>query len=330
MRKLIAALAAAGLLLTSACEHKTDAAPLTWEQPAPKLTFPAVPSGLNVVAYPGGRPQLRIYSPANGHLLRSFGLPQTSGRWAVSSDLGYAANQDGDLSTIHFSVRKGTSFRPVEDWDVAGLDLPGLPNPRLTAGGFLGGSDRYAVEVQVNDDDEIPQYKTFSFDPAQPLTTLNDEAGRLPPDPWFPHDYSTPATATHSFDLAAPPDHVAATTNGTAVIGAEIMDASGFLFTCGGGRFDGDKLACVGTGKQAEVGVLTADLKQETARFRLLGKLPGVRFAEVFAAPDGKHLLARRLDGFYALPAAGGTPKKVFGPLPDGLGLTVLSWSENH
>jgi hypothetical protein len=277
MRKMIAALAAAGLFLISACDHKTDAAPLTWEQPAPKVTFPAVPGGLDVVAYVRGRPELRIYSATRGRVLRKFALPKVNGQWAVSSDLGYAAAQDPDLATIHFSVRRGDSFRPVTDWDVAMLDLPGLPNPQLKAGGFLAGTGRYAVEVQVNDDDEIPQYKTFSFDPALPLTTLNDEGGRLPPAPWFPRDYSIPATATQSFDIPAPPLHVAARTNGRTVTGADILDATKFRFTCGGGPLGTGELACVGEGKQAEVGVLTADVHEETTRFRLLGKLRGPR-----------------------------------------------------
>ena len=62
---------------------------------------------------------------------------------------------------------------------------------------------------------------------------------------------------------------------------------------------------------------------QELAQFRSLGKLPGRPFTGVFASPDGKRLLAQRADGFYALPATGGTPRKVFGGLP----VTVLRWS---
>ena len=50
MRKLTAALAAAGLLLISACDHRTAAAKPTWEQPSPEVTFPAIPSGLVATA----------------------------------------------------------------------------------------------------------------------------------------------------------------------------------------------------------------------------------------------------------------------------------------
>jgi hypothetical protein len=74
------------------------------------------------------------------------------------------------------------------------------------------------------------------------------------------------------------------------------------------------------------VGALTIHPPAAKADFRLLGRVPGKPFTGVFASPDGTRLLAQRADGFYALPASGGTPKKVFGGLP----VTVLQWSGTH
>lgn len=325
MRRLIAALAAAGLLI-SACDHQAASPyPPRWEQPAPKVTFPPVPGGLIASAATDGHSELRVYSASDGHLLRKFALPQYVGRLAFSSDLGYvAAQQPG---TIHFLVRSGAAFRPVQEWDVAMLDMPDLPHARLIAGGFLAGTDRYVVQVEVNDDAEAPRYRTFSFDPAQPMTTLNDEDGRLPADPWFSDENSPPNWSRQSYEITGRDAHASATTNGSKVIAAEIWGPSSILFTCGGGPFGGNELACVGAGEQAEVGVLIGDVNQELARFRSLGKLPGAPFTRVFAGPDGKHLLAQRADGFYALPTTGGAPRKVFGRLPGDGWINVLSWS---
>jgi hypothetical protein len=60
MRKL----AAAGLLLISACDHRTAAVKPTWEQP-----------GLVATAEVGDRTELRVYSPADGRLLSKVTLP---------------------------------------------------------------------------------------------------------------------------------------------------------------------------------------------------------------------------------------------------------------
>ena len=60
------------------------------------------------------------------------------------------------------------------------------------------------------------------------------------------------------------------------------------------------------------------------AGFQVLGRRPGKPFAAVCVSPDGKRPLARRPDGFYALPAGGGTPAEAFDDLP---AVTVLRWS---
>lgn len=335
MRKLTAALAAAGLLLISACNHGTASATPSWEQPA---TFRPVPSGLIATAQAGDRTELRVYSATDGRWLREFALPPVVGQLAFSTDLGYAADQDGITQQIHFWARSGNAFRPVEDWNLAMLDLqtPGR-QPKLEEGGFIPGTDRYTVRVMVNGDPEIPRYKTISFEPAQPMTTMRDEGDRLPPDLWRADKFAN--LGSEFFEIPGLHARALTTTNGSTVTGADIVrePAAGpqvTLFTCGGGPFGRDELACVGAGKQAEVGVLTADVHQELARFRRLGQLPGKRFTHVFtdpggkqADPGGKQLLAQRADGFYSLPATGGTPTKVFGPLAGGGDISVLSWS---
>jgi hypothetical protein len=323
MRKMIAALAAAGLLLTSACDHKPVTAGPTWEAPSPKVTFPALPAGLIATADLDDRSELRIYSPASGHLLRKFAMPLITGTVALSDDYGYAADIDPDSHEIHFSVRRGDTFKAVTDWSIAMLDLQDQSGLQVRPEGFQPGTDQYTVEVdRIIEGEGYSVVEDVTFDPAQPTTTMQ-------------YDTSPPvvggADGPQSVEVPALHAHAHVDVVKGAPVSADIIADSArpgvnpFLFTCGGQPIAKFELACTG-GDKAEIGALIVDPPQSDGAFQSLGKLPGKPFSGVFASPDGKRLLAQRPDGFYALPADGGTPKKVFGTLAGGE-VTVLRWS---
>jgi hypothetical protein len=319
MRKLIAALAAAGLFLISGCDHKT-AAVAAWEQPSaePIVTFPALPTGLIATAEIGDRTELRDYSATDGRLLRRFALPPVTGAVAFSDDYGYAADTDSITHEIHFSVRTGDAFRPVTDWNFAMLGIQDPGDLKVRAGAFVPGTDRYAVEVvrPIEGDAEVAHVSTVSFDPAQPMTTMRDDA--------LPDAAASAAEGQQTFSVPVLHADVIVVMTDRSLVSADILglaDSNGrrdYLFTCAGPQIGKFELACVGSGKKAELGALTLPPQQSTAEFRSLGKVPGKPFTAVFPSPDGKRLLAQRADGFYALPVTGGTPKKIFGPLNGG------------
>jgi hypothetical protein len=113
MGKRAAALFAAVFLLSACSGGVSDGAAPIWEQPVAAPTFPALPTGLVATVPVGDRSELRVYSAADGHTLRSISLPAPDDKLSFSSDFGYAAQSDG--SQIHFYARRGDSFRSVGD-----------------------------------------------------------------------------------------------------------------------------------------------------------------------------------------------------------------------
>ncbi|WP_328473918.1 hypothetical protein OHA21_13795 [Actinoplanes sp. NBC_00393] len=302
------------LFLLAGCTGGDSAA--TWNQP-PTTPGPALPSGL--IAVDGDT--LRVHDAKTGTVLRTLERP--AGRQVTySPDFRYAATVDRDAGLLTVYTLDGDGYRPSGTLNPAALGGDGLA---LVNAAFVPGSGRLGVELDGGDG---AMRKTVGVDPADP--------GRVTGDlPGFPSQFTDstgdPASAEHVAIPSVPAARdVTVHRSARELVDADVIapdddgdGVSALLYSCHGPQIAAFTLACRGQGERAELVALTADPQRTDATIRRIGAVKGKPFTDVLVSPDGRQLIARRGDGFYAVPVAGGTPRRLFGPLAG----EVIRWN---
>ncbi|MFB9236353.1 hypothetical protein ACFFWC_12455 [Plantactinospora siamensis] len=287
----------------------------------------ALPAGLVALtrAGTGEEAQLRVYDATTGTLRRAVMVP-TDGKVVFSASFQYAAEIDRSGNVLLYTL-KGDRYESSGSLDPQSW---GARDTRPKRVGFLPRTNRLAVELEDPDREGL---RAVSLDPADPRLTSRPDVGLAPQ--W--DSGGRPVEDVAYVEMPGQPKvgSVVVRRSQQELVEADVIGrdddqdgGSDLLYTCHGPQVRSWTVPCFGGGPHAELATLTADPATKIATIRIIAKLGGRPFTNLYVAPDGKRLLAERADGFYATTAAGGTPKRAFGPLPKRGTMRILEWQE--